>query len=170
MAGLAEAVHGAVGQPASVRIGVVQSVNPLEIAAQGVVFEDVGILGSFTPEVGQTVVLLGQSSDAGSDPASWLALGSIHPQPQPGVYQSQEVEISFAAATSNVSSVVFPRPFAAPPNVHLNINSGAGSTSLWQSRAINITETGFDIFVYTTAGAVAWVAVPVGWTAFPRTV
>lgn len=168
MTGLAEAVQGAVGQPASVRIGIVQSVNPTVIAAQGVPFTDVGYLGSFRPVVGQSVVLLGQCSQAGSDPASWLALGSSHASPAVN-YQSQEVAVSFAAATSNVRAVVFPQPFAAPPNVHVNINTGAGSTALWQVRAINITAAGFDIFSYTTGGAVAWVAVPVGWSAFTRT-
>lgn len=167
MAGLAEAVQDAVGQPASVRIGIVTSINPLVISAQGVPFENVGYLGSFRPIVGQSVALLGQCSDSGSDPASWLALGSVHPVPP--AYQSAQVLMTFASATSNVRAVVFPRPFPAAPNVHVNINSGAGATSAWQSRAINITATGFDIFVYTTGAAVAWTDIPVGWSAFTRT-
>lgn len=77
MAGLAEAVHGAIGQPASVRIGIVESTVPLVISAQGVPFTDVGLLGDYAPQVGDSVALLGQSSGAGSDPASWLALGAI---------------------------------------------------------------------------------------------
>ncbi len=79
MAGLAEAIQGAVGQPASMRIGVVDSTSPLVISAQGVPFNDVGLLTSYAPQVGDVVALLGQSSGAGSDPASWLALGSITP-------------------------------------------------------------------------------------------
>ena len=170
MTGLAEAVQGAVGQPASVRIGVVQNVDPLEITAQGVVFEDVGFLGSYRPLVGQTVALLGQSSGAGSDPASWLALGSIHPEPV--AYQSAEELVTFGAATSNVHPVVFPRPFppGRDPNVFTNISTGAGGIALWQSRAINIGTNGFDIFVYTTGGAVAWNNVPVGWHAVLPTI
>lgn len=78
MAGLAEAIQGTVGQPASVRIGVVDSTSPLAISAQGVPFNDVGLLGDYAPAVGDSVALLGQSSGAGSDPASWLALGAVH--------------------------------------------------------------------------------------------
>jgi len=80
MAGLAEAVQGAVGQPASVRIGIVESVAPLVITAQGVQFEDIGILGDYAPQLGDSVALLGQSSEAGSDPASWLVLGVVRAQ------------------------------------------------------------------------------------------
>lgn len=75
MTGLAEAVQQAVGQPASVRIGTVTSITPFVVSAQGVPFEDVGWLGSYLPQTGDTVILLGQSSESGSDPASWAALG-----------------------------------------------------------------------------------------------
>lgn len=77
MASLGEAIQGAVGQPATVRIGRVDSVFPLVISAEGVPFEDVGLLGSYGPALGDTVALLGQSTAVGSDPASWLALGSL---------------------------------------------------------------------------------------------
>lgn len=76
MPGLAEAVQAAAGQPASIRIGTVTSLNPVEISAQGVPFEDVGVLVPFIPVVGMTVVLIGQSSQVGTDPASWLCLGA----------------------------------------------------------------------------------------------
>lgn len=85
MAGLAEAVQGTVGQPASVRIGVVDSVSPLAISAQGVPFNDVGLLGDYAPQVGDSVALLGQSSGVGSDPASWLALGAVHDALTPSI-------------------------------------------------------------------------------------
>lgn len=75
--GLAEAVQGAVGQPASVRIGIVDSTDPLVISAQGAPFNDVGLLDGYVPQVGDAVALLGQSSGVGSDPASWLALGAL---------------------------------------------------------------------------------------------
>lgn len=77
MASLGEAIQGAVGQPASVRIGQVDSVFPLVISAEGVPFEDVGLLGSYGPALGDVVALVGQSTAAGSDPASWLALGPL---------------------------------------------------------------------------------------------
>lgn len=76
MAGLVGAVAQMIGQPSSVRVGIVESVNPVVISAQGVPFEDVGIPSGVQLEVGNPVVLLGQASEAGTDPASWLALGS----------------------------------------------------------------------------------------------
>jgi hypothetical protein len=77
MGGLAEAMQGVVGQPASVRIGTVDSLDPPVVSAQGVPFNDVGFLRDYNPQVGDSVALLGQSSNAGSDPASWLALGAV---------------------------------------------------------------------------------------------
>jgi hypothetical protein len=77
MAGLAEAVQGTVGQPASVRIGTVDSVAPPIVSAQGVPFDGIGFLRDYNPQIGDTVALLGQSSNAGSDPASWLVLGAV---------------------------------------------------------------------------------------------
>jgi hypothetical protein len=77
MAGLADAINGVAGQPASMRVGRVDSLNPLVVTAQGVPFEDVGVLGPYIPQLGDQVALIGQSSEAGSDPASWLALGAI---------------------------------------------------------------------------------------------
>lgn len=76
MTGLGGAVRAMVGQPSSVRVGLVEQINPVVITAQGVPFEDVGIPANVVLQVGNPVVLLGQSSQEGSDPASWLALGS----------------------------------------------------------------------------------------------
>jgi hypothetical protein len=83
MAGLAEAMQGAVGQPASVRIGTVDSTSPLVVSAQGVVFDGVGVLGGYVPVAGDAVLLLGQSSGVGSDPASWVVLGAVRSIPSP---------------------------------------------------------------------------------------
>lgn len=79
MAGLAEAVQQAVGQPASIRVGIVESLDPLTVSVQGVILNDVGVLSSYAPQIGDSVVVIGQSSEAGSDPASWVALGSATP-------------------------------------------------------------------------------------------
>lgn len=76
MVGLAEAVQGVAGQPSSVRVGTVTSISPIEISANGTVFEDVGIANWYTPRLGDSVILLGQSSGTGTDPASWLAIGA----------------------------------------------------------------------------------------------
>lgn len=77
MSAIGEAVAGAVGQPSSVRIGTVTSVSPLTVVVQGVTFANLGFLDWYTPVLGHTVALLGQSSASGSDPTSWLCLGNI---------------------------------------------------------------------------------------------
>lgn len=78
-ASIAQQIAAAPGQPSSVRIGTVTNTNPLEVTVQGAVMVDVGVLNSFIPQLGNSVVLLGQSSAAGSDPASWLCLGTSTP-------------------------------------------------------------------------------------------
>jgi hypothetical protein len=70
-----EAIVNAIGQPATVRIGVVESVGPLVVNVQGASFTELGVIGT-CPSVGDTVALLGQSS-VGSRAASWLVLGVI---------------------------------------------------------------------------------------------
>lgn len=167
MADLAQAVQGAVGQPASVRVGTVDSINPLVISAQGVPFEDVGVLESYSPQVGDTVPLLGQCSETGSDPASWLALGAARSTPD-GMQAGQAL-VTFVAQTGFTQAVVFDRPFPAAPAVSTNIASGAAATAQWHSRAISVTTTGFTIFVFTAGIAASWTDVPVQWQAQPRT-
>lgn len=100
MAGLAEAVQGAVGQPASVRIGIVDSISPLVISAQGATFNDVGVRDGYIPQVGDSVALLGQSSGAGSDPASWLALGAIQPSTAAPARSETDTQDALASTTS----------------------------------------------------------------------
>ena len=70
-----EAIVQAVGQPATVRIGVVESLGPLVVNVQGARFTELGVIGA-CPVVGDVVALLGQSS-IGSRAASWLVLGTI---------------------------------------------------------------------------------------------
>lgn len=84
--------------------------------------------------------------------------------------QSGYVSVSFVALSQTTVAVTFPTPFAAgtTPNVVPNIASGAGVTARWQPRAINITNTGFTLFVYkgdAADPAQTWSNVAVGWTA-----
>jgi len=159
MAGLAEAVQNAVGQPSSVRIGMVDSIAPLVVSAQGVPFENVGVIDGYAPLVGDPVALLGQCSEAGSDPASWLLLGKV--VPSEGVLQD-----ALQAGTSGTLAIAFARPYSTAPSVSANINSGAGATASWQSRAINVSTTGFTLFIF---GPSSTFTVPVQWQAQPRT-
>jgi hypothetical protein len=68
-----------------------------------------------------------------------------------------------SAATSFTTVVAFGVTFPAAPNVHLNLNSGAGPTAGWGERAISISTTGFTIFGFgassTFTGAYQWTAI-----------
>lgn len=68
------------GQPSTTRVGTIVSVNPVRVDIQGTVFggSAVGILGSYSPVVGDHVSVLGQSvRGASSSGSSWLILGRI---------------------------------------------------------------------------------------------
>ena len=76
--------------------------------------------------------------------------------------------ISFTARTSFVFDVNFTKTFTAPPVMSCNIASGSGTVARWASRAINVTSTGFQIFVFlmeSAAPGTAWSNVPVHWLA-----
>lgn len=80
--------------------------------------------------------------------------------------------ITFVSQTSFVQAISFGFTFDAPPQVFTEIGSGAGAAARWDSRAINITTTGFDMFVYRTDAsdpAVSWTNIGVHWRAFPTT-
>jgi hypothetical protein len=68
-----------------------------------------------------------------------------------------------SAATSFTVAVNFGVTFASIPNVHVNLNSGAGSTANWHGRAISISTTGFTLFGFgpssTFNGSWQWTAV-----------
>lgn len=81
--------------------------------------------------------------------------------------QSGTVTFTFASDTSALTVVTFATPFAAAPKVYTNIDTAPGSTGRWGSRAINITTTGFSMFVFAGDSlASTWSAIPVSWTAF----
>lgn len=79
------------------------------------------------------------------------------------------IAITFASAVSATAVVNFGFTFPATPTVVTNIDSGAGATARWESRAISITTTGFTMFVYQSqAIAVAWTDIPVSYIALYR--
>lgn len=167
MAGLAEAVQNAVGQPASVRMGVVESLDPVVITVQGTTFDDLGFLDGYTPVEGDTVALLGQSSEAGSDPASWLVLGKV----QNGVAEPMQAGVvlfSFTAVTNSFQDVDFEQPYSEPPSVVATIASLSGTANLWFVRVANVSTTGFRVGVSASL-ANTWVNIPVNWQAQPVT-
>jgi len=69
-------IIGAVGQPASIRIGVVTSVSPLRVDVQGTLYRELGYIAPL-PSVGDVVALVGQSTSVTSSPSSWLVLGVV---------------------------------------------------------------------------------------------
>lgn len=78
--------------------------------------------------------------------------------------------VSFSSSDAETQAVSFGFTFPSNPNVHVNINTGSGSAARWQSRAVNITTTGFDIFVFASSGGdtSTWSDIPVAWTAIYR--
>lgn len=77
------------------------------------------------------------------------------------------VLVNFTAVGSFTTIVNFGFTFPTLPAVVTNIDSGAGPTARFETRAITLTTTSFTLFVYTSVvGATAtWVDVPVSWVA-----
>lgn len=129
------------------RIGTVLTRFPTTVDIEGTAVP-ASALASYTPIVGDIVALLRQD-------ATWLILGrttsqdaGLSPQMQAGV-----ASLTVAAAASQTQAVVFATPFRAIPAVSTNIDNGTGATAGWGSRAINITTTGFTIFIFGTSSS-----------------
>jgi len=144
--GLAEAVQQAAGQPSSVRIGTIDSVVPLTVSVQGTTLDDLGLLGSYTPVVNDSVILLGQSSSTGSDPASWVALGAASPVPRqpPQTALSGTPVGGFTSTTYVASSPPVGVWFVAPPSGIVRVDW----SSRFQTNTIN-TRTAVSVQIAT---------------------
>lgn len=82
--------------------------------------------------------------------------------------QAGSTLINFTAQTSWTEAVVFPTSFSGQPRMSCNIASGSGNAARWGARAINVTSTGFTIFVFrgdNTDPAETWTNIPVHWIA-----
>lgn len=108
MANLVSEILAAAGQPATVRIGRVASINPLSVTLQGAVLatDAYGVLDSYIPTLGDSIVLLGQSKATGSDPSSWLVLGHAD-DPTTVTVISSETVAAFAAGGGSTTSAVY---------------------------------------------------------------
>lgn len=75
--------------------------------------------------------------------------------------------LNFAAVDNFTVSVAFGFTFPGIPVVVTNIDSGAGATGRWDSRAFGITTTGFTLFVYSNAAGSTstWTDIPVSYVA-----
>jgi len=77
------------------------------------------------------------------------------------------VLVNFTSSGSFTTVVNFGFTFPTVPAVVTNVDSGAGPTARFETRAITLTTSSFTLFVYTSVvGATAtWVDVPVSWIA-----
>lgn len=107
---LAPQIKAVPGSPASVRVGTVLSVSPLQVSVQGTVFRSdaVGFAGSYAPQVGDSVVLLGQSSAAGPDPSSWVALASSTSSGLQPLFASGTVSTTLVVADTTIPGTTIP--------------------------------------------------------------
>jgi hypothetical protein len=104
---LAPQIHATPGSPASVRVGVVDSITGgVTVSVQGTVMQGVGLLGSYAPRPGDSVILLGQSSEAGSDPASWVALGASSQQPQSQLLMTKVQRTTLQSIPNNAFTAI----------------------------------------------------------------
>lgn len=136
-----------------IRIGIGQADGSVRVQGQRIA---AGYLGGEPFDAGDSVALVRQDK-------TWLILGKIYPSLTEAIMmQAGFTNITVTAATSATLAVVFDRPFAVPPAVAVSINSGAGATAGWGSRAINIVTTGFTIFIFGTSSTFT---VPIAWQA-----
>jgi hypothetical protein len=85
-----------------------------------------------------------------------------------GERESGEVLVSFTGTSNTSHTVAFGEPFAAPPRVWVEITSNLGTTAQFEARPINITATGFTLWVNVTdlaRTAQTFTNVPVHWKA-----
>lgn len=77
------------------------------------------------------------------------------------------VLVNFTSSGSFTTVVNFGFTFPTVPAVVTNVDSGAGPTARFETRAITLTTTSFTLFVYTSVigGTATWVDVPVSWIA-----
>lgn len=79
-------------------------------------------------------------------------------------YESGDESFTFTTQTSQTRAVTFTNPFLLVPRVFTNINSGAGVTQNWFSRAFNVSTTGFTLWIHGPSAT--WGGVHVYWAAF----
>lgn len=125
------------------RVGTVSAVNANGTVsltmADGTVVPNVSRLGNAVAYVGAVVQVLTYRG-------SLLVLGPTSSGPAGGMMKTGATTTGPTAATSFSTVVAFGVTFPAIPNVHVNLNGGAGATSGWGARAISISTTGFTIF------------------------
>lgn len=102
-------------------------------------------------------------------PTGYYIVGYVG-NPGHGFRQTENriTSVSFTSLSSTTINITFDHTFALAPVIMVNINSGAGATAQWHGRAINITKTGFQLFLFGP-GAATWSNVAVQWAADEQT-
>ncbi|NEB57668.1 hypothetical protein G3I48_36145 [Streptomyces griseus] len=83
-------------------------------------------------------------------------------------YQAGQLLISFTNLSAYTQNNSFPEPFPVAPIMGCEIVSGSGVTGRFEARPINVTATGWTLFVLitdTAEGPDTWVNQPIHWTA-----
>lgn len=80
-----------------------------------------------------------------------------------------QISMTFVSVTSSTASVNFGFTFPGVPRVATNLNNTGTGTSLWATRGVDITTTGFTMYVFRTNNvAGSWTDIPVEWIATYR--
>lgn len=148
MPNLVSEILAAVGQPASIRIGRVATINPLSISLQGVTLDPstYGVLDSYIPTVNDSVVLIGQSKSVGSDPSTWLVLG--HPDDPTTITVIDSVTVAaFAAGGGSTTSATF---------VTIATIVGVAFVAPASGKVLVHWRSGLDNTAADTKGVVSW--------------
>lgn len=129
---LAEQIQGITGVPASVRVGTVTSASPVSVQVQSTTLNaaTLGVLGSYDPAVGDVVALLGQSTQAGTDPATWLVLGEMVAS---GGLGRSVGAIAFVASNGNLDLTAVATLVPGTATTITSNRAGATLISIWSA-------------------------------------
>jgi hypothetical protein len=163
---LAHQTQKTVGIGNGMRTATIVATSPVTLSVNGGRFSSgVGVVESYIPAVGDTVAVFRQDS-------SWLVLGAIGSSGGigPRGILTGTVVMSFTGVVSSTAPVTFGGlAFPVAPVVFGGIDAGTAPTALWHARPINVTTTGFTMFVFQGTGAIGtWSNIPVNWTATAR--
>lgn len=149
MGGFVSEIQLVPGQPATVRTGRVESINPLVVSIQGATLQAsaVGVLESYVPAVSDSVLVVGQSKTTGSDPSSWVVLGRPVPSSSVTVPPDSPAVSAFSSAANSSTSAVF-APGAPIIGVAFTTNAAGTFLVSWRS--------GLDNTLADTKGVVGW--------------
>lgn len=81
--------------------------------------------------------------------------------------EASSTTVSFTSLVTYTETITFSQVYPVAPNVHANINSGAGATSQWHARCSNVTTADFLLILFGPSATFS--SVNVQWTAIAKT-